>query len=151
MFYSLAIAQSPMSRLKVTGNKFVNEANQSIILKGYSSSDPDKLVYSGHWNKPYFEEIKAWGANIVRFPVHPAAWRKHGKSNYQLLLDQGIQYAKEVGLYVIIDWHSIGNLKSELFQADGYETTMIETFEFWRAMAIRYKDNPTVAFFELFN
>ena len=53
--------------------------------------------------------------------------------------------------YVIIDWHSIGNLKSELFQAENYETTKKETFEFWRAMAIRYKDNPTVAFFELYN
>jgi hypothetical protein len=54
-------------------------------------------------------------------------------------------------MYVIIDWHSIGNLKSELFQAENYETTKKETFEFWRAMAIRYKDYPTVAFFELYN
>ena len=65
--------------------------------------------------KEYFDQLRIWGANIVRFPVHPQAWRKHGKANYLTLLDQGIQYAKEAGLYVIIDWHSIGNLKSELF------------------------------------
>ncbi|CAN0467279.1 unnamed protein product, partial [Phaeothamnion confervicola] len=30
-------------------------------------------------------------------------------------------------------------------------TTRKETFEFWKAMAVQYKDNTTVAFFELFN
>lgn len=82
----------------------------------------------------------------MRFPVHPQAWRKHGKNNYQNLLDQGIEYAQKAGLYVIIDWHSIGNLKSALFQSPNYDTDLKETFEFWRAMASRYKDNPTVAF-----
>ncbi|MEP7266995.1 MAG: glycoside hydrolase family 5 protein [Saprospiraceae bacterium] len=143
-------AQS-LSRISVSGNKFLNETGQTMQFKGYSCADPDKVVYAGHWNQPFFDEIKAWGANIVRFPIHPQAWRKHGKQSYQNLLDQGIEYAKNAGLYVILDWHSIGNLKSELFQSDNYETTKKETFEFWRAMAIRYKDNPTVAFFELFN
>jgi hypothetical protein len=147
----LSIHAQSVSRISVVGNHFVNEANQTVTFKGYSSSDPDKLVYAGHWNKEYFDQLRIWGANIVRFPVHPQAWRKHGKANYLTLLDQGIQYAKEAGLYVIIDWHSIGNLKSELFQSDNYETTLKETYEFWRAMAARYKDNPTVAFFELYN
>lgn len=144
-------AQSSLSRLKVEGNKFVNEQNETLVFRGYNTSDPDKLVYDGQWNKSYFEEIRAWGGNIVRFPVHPAAWKRQGKNNYQRILDQGIRWAGETGLYVIIDWHSIGNLKSGLFQNDSYETTLKETFEFWRAMAIRYKDNPVVAFFELYN
>ncbi|MDZ4708634.1 MAG: glycoside hydrolase family 5 protein [Saprospiraceae bacterium] len=144
-------AQDSLSRIRVEGNKFVNDQNTPVIFKGYSSSDPDKLLYDGHWNKAYFEELKAWGANVVRFPVHPAAWRRQGQNNYQRILDQGIQWAGESGLYVIIDWHSIGNLKSGLFQADMYETSLKETFEFWRAMAIRYKNNPVVACFELFN
>jgi aryl-phospho-beta-D-glucosidase BglC (GH1 family) len=58
---------------------------------------------------------------------------------------------QRVGLYVIIDWHSIGNLRSQLYQASIYETTPKETFEFWRTMAQHYKNEPTVAFFELFN
>ena len=148
---TISSSESKVQRIAVSGNKFVNEAGQTIQFKGYSSSDPDKLVYNGKWNQAYFDEMKAWAANLVRFPIHPAAWRKHGKNAYQSLLDQGVAYAKNAGMYVIIDWHSIGNLKSELFQAENYETTKKETFEFWRAMAIRYKDNPTVAFFELYN
>jgi len=148
---TVAHSELKVQRISVMGNKFVNESGQTVQFKGYSSSDPDKLVYNGKWNQSYFNEMKAWGANIVRFPVHPVAWRKHGKNAYQALIDQGVEYAKNAGMYVIIDWHSIGNLKSEMFQSEMYETTKKETFEFWRAMAIRYKDNPIVAFFELFN
>ena len=54
-------------------------------------------------------------------------------------------------MYVVVDWHSIGNLRTELFQAPIYETTRRETFAFWRAIAARYGRNPTVAFYELFN
>jgi hypothetical protein len=32
----------------------------------------------------------------------------------------------------IIDWHSIGNLKSGMFQSPMYDTSQAETFSFWR-------------------
>jgi aryl-phospho-beta-D-glucosidase BglC (GH1 family) len=83
--------------------------------------------------------------------VHPEAWRRQGKESYLKLLDKGVQWAAELGLYVIIDWHSIGNLRSELFQNPMYETTKKETLEFWRTMAVHFKGNTTVALFELFN
>jgi len=140
-----------LSRISVKGNKFVTAIGQGVIFRGLDSSDPDKLEKEGHWNKEYFEEMKRWGANIVRFPVHPAAWRSRGNEPYLALLDQGIKWAGDLGMYVIIDWHSIGNLRTEMFQHEMYETTQKETFEFWRTMAKKYKENTTVAFFELFN
>src|SRR5687768_12425815 len=142
--------QAQLDRISVKGNKFVSSKGP-VIFHGLDASDPYKLQEDGHWNKRYLEEVKNWGANIVRFPVHPIYWQKLGKVKYIELLDQGVKWATELGLYVIIDWHSIGNLRSELFQDPMYETTRKETFEFWKAMAIQYKDNPTVAFFELFN
>ncbi len=142
---------APMPRISVQGNKFVSDTGDTLVFHGLNCSDPDKLEQEGHWDKAYFEEIKKWGANVVRFPVHPTAWRKRGQEAYIALLDQGVQWAKEQGLYVIIDWHSIGNLRSEMYQAPMYETTQKETFEFWRTMAKHYKDEPAVAFFELFN
>lgn len=140
-----------LGRIKVKGNKFVNEKGDTVIFRGLNTSDPDKLDKDGHWNKEYFAEIKKWGANIVRFPVHPTAWKRRGQEQYLKLLDDGIAMAKEQGLYVIIDWHSIGNLRSELYQSAIYETTQKETFEFWRTMSRKYKNEKTVAFFELFN
>lgn len=149
---SITTAQSTasLSQVTVAGNKFMANS-KAIVFRGLDASDPDKLAKEGHWNREYFEAIKSWGANIVRFPVHPTAWRTRGKTNYIKLLDEGVQWATELGLYVNIDWHSIGNLRTEMYQSMMYETTRKETYEFWRTMSSHYKGNATVAFFELFN
>ena len=113
VFSTGAFAQS--SRVSVKGNHFITADGQTIVFRGLDTSDPDKLERNGQWNKHYFEVAKSWGANVVRIPVHPAAWHIHGKKNYLRLLDQGVAWANEEGLYVIIDWHSIGNLHEEKF------------------------------------
>ena len=157
LFSTGALAQP--SRVSVQGNHFVTADGKTIVFRGLDSGDPDKLERNGQWNKHYFEMAKSWGANVVRIPVHPAAWHIHGKKNYLKMLDQGVGWAKDEGLYVIIDWHSIGNLygekffpaSSELYPPTAYDTTREETLDFWRTMAKHYGGNNTVAFFELFN
>lgn len=152
-------ASAELSRVSVKGNQFVTADGKPIIFKGIDTSDPDKLDRNDQWNKHYFEEMKSWGANLVRIPVHPAAWRIHGKKDYIKMLDQGVAWAKELDMYVIIDWHSIGNLpggrffpvSSELYPPTAYNTTREETSDFWRTMARHYSEDTTVAFFELFN
>lgn len=146
----VAFAQAQLPRVSVKGNQFT-AGGAPVIFHGMSIADPDKLEREQHWDKKIFDEIKSWGANLVRFPVHPASWHKQGQEKYLALLDRGIKYAGDLGLYVIIDWHSIGNLKTEKFQSPMYETTKKETLEFWDIISKRYKDNTTVAFFELFN
>lgn len=144
-------AASDMPWISVKGNSFVTENNKAITFSGLNASDPDKLEKEGQWTQAYFKQVKSWNTNVVRLPIHPRAWRERGKENYLKLLDKGIEMAKKEGLYVILDWHSIGNLKDELFQDDMYVTSKKESFEFWAEMAKRYGQNPTVAFFELFN
>lgn len=150
----LFIAWIPLSaqeRITVQANEFVGENGELFVFRGYSSSDPDKLEKQKNWNKAYFEQLKGWGANVVRFPIHPRAWRERGEKAYLELLDQGIEWAEENDIYVIIDWHSIGNLKTSLFLHEMYYTDLAETYNFWKIIAERYGDNPTVAFYELFN
>ncbi|WP_318310200.1 glycoside hydrolase family 5 protein [Flagellimonas crocea] len=144
-------AQQTLERIAVEGNNFVTKDGKTIVFRGVSSSDPDKLKKDGLWTKGYFQEIKKWGANLVRFPIHPGRVRERGVQEYLKLLDDGIQWAGEEGLYVIIDWHSIGNLKTGMYLADMYNTNMKETLSFWKTIAVRYGDNPTVAFYELYN
>ena len=145
-----SVTVNVLAPVTVSGNKFMADG-KAIVFRGLDASDPDKLAKQGHWNKEYFEAVKSWGANIIRFPVHPNAWRNRGKNEYVKLLDDGVKWATELGLYVNIDWHSIGNLRTEMYQAPMYETTKKETFEFWETMAAHYKGNTTVAFLELFN
>lgn len=151
IFVNAAFTQKDISKISVKGNSFINEKNDTIVFRGYNISDPDKLEKQGHWKKSYFKEIKNWGANIVRFPVHPSAWTERGKENYIKLLDLGIEWATEFKMHIIIDWHSIGNLKSQMYHHDRYDTTLKQTYDFWRTIAVKYGKNKTVAFYELFN
>jgi endoglucanase len=79
------------------------------------------------------------------------AWRQRGEEEYLKLLDQAIVWASELDLYLIIDWHSIGNLKTGMFQHPMYQTTKQETYNFWRSVAFRFQNIPNVAFYEIFN
>lgn len=137
--------------VKVVGNKFVDDQGNVVVFRGVNISDPDKLAKGGHFKRKHFEVIKSWGANVVRIPVHPSAWQQRGKKGYLPLLDQAIQWANELDMYVIVDWHSIGNLKSEMFQNTNYYTTKAETFDFFRTVAARYKFVNSVAMYEIFN
>jgi endoglucanase len=140
-----------LPKIKVEGKDIVTESGEVIILKGVSFSDPDKLEKNKQWNKRYFQEAKNWGCNIVRFAVHPTALNQRGWEAYFKLVDDGVKWAEELEMYVIIDWHSIGNLNTEKFSNKMYNTSMAETVKFWQTVAKRYKGNSTVAVYELFN
>ena len=137
--------------ISVRGNKFVDPSGAPVLFRGLSISDPDKIENQGHWNKEHFVKVKQTGARLVRIPVHPIAWRERSPKAYLVLLDQAVEWCTDLGLYIDLDWHSIGNLKSGLFQDPMYETSMAETFEFWRTVSRHYAGNNTIAFYELFN
>ena len=137
--------------ISVQGNSFVNPEGDTILFRGLSISDPDKIEVQGHWNKEHFDHVKATGAQIVRIPVHPVAWRERTAAGYLELLDSAVTWCTDLGLYVMIDWHSIGNLGMELFQNPMYNTSRQETYRFWRTIANHFKGHHTVAFYEIFN
>lgn len=151
MMSTLIFGQDQLEKISVVGNEFVTESGEIFVFRGLNISDPDNLERSGHWTKDHFAKAKEWGANIIRLPIHPTAWRRQGQEKYLALLEDGIKWATELDMYIIIDWHSIGNLRTEMYQSPNYETTRKETYEFWRLMAKTYSGNNTVAFFELFN
>lgn len=139
------------SFISVDGNRFVAEDGSEFTFRGVNIADPDKLTGDGQWNQALFEELDRWGANTVRIAIHPIGWRIRGKDWYFDRIDEAVRWANELDMYLIIDWHSIGNLQAELFQHPMYVTTYAETTQFWRDIALRYRNVPTVAVYELFN
>ena len=140
-----------LSLIKVKGNRFVNAEGDTILFHGLAFADPDKIEAEGHWNKELLQRMKDLGANLIRIPVHPIAWRNRTPNKYLELLDQAVNWCTDLGLYVMIDWHSIGNLRAGLYQDPYYITSLTETLSFWRTIARHFTGNSTIAFYELFN
>jgi endoglucanase len=148
----VAAQEAPaLEYIYVQGNKFVNQPGETMVFHGVNIRDPHNLEQEGHWSFSHFQKAKEWGANVIRIPVHPASWRARGQEEYLKLIDQAVEWARDLGLYLIIDWHSIGNLKAEKFQNPMYNTTEQETNAFWFAVSKRYALEPVVAMYELFN
>jgi hypothetical protein len=147
--YTVNNKQMPL--ISVKENRFVDPNGNTVLFRGLAISDPDKLEMQGHWSRDHFVKVREMGAKLVRIPVHPVAWRERTPAEYIKLLDQAVGWCTELDMYVIIDWHTIGNLETEVFQNPMYETTKKETYNFWRTMARHYAGHNTVAFFELFN
>jgi endoglucanase len=140
-----------MPLIRVEGNRFISSEGDTILFRGLAISDPDKIESQGHWNKAHFEKVKEMGTMVCRIPVHPVAWRERTPEGYLKLLDQAVEWCTDLEMYVMIDWHSIGNLGMELFQNPMYNTTRKETYEFWRTISSHFAGHNTVAFYEIFN
>ncbi len=147
--YTLNSKQLPL--ISVKGNKFVDPNGKPVLFRGLSISDPDKLEVQGHWSRDHFVKVKEMGAKLVRIPIHPVAWRERTPAEYIKLLDQAVGWCTELEMHIILDWHTIGNLETGVFQDPMYDTSKQETYNFWRAMARHYAGHNTVAFYELFN
>lgn len=137
--------------ISIEGNSFVNESGETVVFQGVNIRDPHKLEEEGHWIRSHFREARDWGASVIRLPVHPPSWRTRGEEGYLALIDQAVEWARELELYLILDWHSIGNLKMERFQHDMYITSIEETISFWNRVSKRYADEPVVLMYELYN
>jgi endoglucanase len=145
---------SGMGLLRVEGNKIRDSSGADVVLSGVNICYPSALESAGHWDEGYFKEIASWGACLVRVPIDPGTYRQMGKASTFLMLDDAIAWAKKNGMYTIIDWHSVGNPLSGVFQpeyGEGMRTTPEEMKEFWAEAATRYADEPAVAFYEIFN
>lgn len=98
-----------MEKLKVKGNKIVDEKEKEVILKGININSPGILKYEeNHDFLNDIKEIKKLGANAVRVPISPAYFQS--KKNYcEEILNPIVSLCKELELYCLLDWHAHGN------------------------------------------
>jgi len=144
------ISQFP-SRLYARGNQIVDANGNNFLLKGLMPPDPARLRLDGEFDQEFFTEMAMTGANVIRIPVHPENWI-HDKDYLWRYLDPIVAWAGESELYVIIDWHYIGNVATgagpEMPDID--ENSKDLTMEFWRLTAHYFRGAPNVIF-EIFN
>lgn len=93
--------------LSVKGTQLVDASGNPIQLKGVSTHGlqwfPDFVNYDA------FKSLRdEWGCNVVRLAMytHEGGYCSGAdKTNLKNLIDNGVSYATQLNMYVIIDWH----------------------------------------------
>ena len=138
-------------RLSARGNQIVDTEGNVILLKGLMPPDPARLRAEGTFNRNFFTGMADTGANVIRIPVHPENWVRDPDYLWRYL-DPIVTWAGESNLYVILDWHYIGNVATgagpQMPDLDASPKEL--TLEFWRTTAGYFSQAPHVIF-EIFN
>lgn len=147
------LTAGPAEALDIRGGHFIDQG-QILRLRGIAMGDVGDLPAG---ENPYPEIARDWGANAVRLSIHPGYWRDDAVGALARLT-QHVEWARDAGLYVIIDYHAIGwpdgyvqkfFVASDTSTTDWYDTRMSLALDFWRAIASTFKDDDIL--FELWN
>lgn len=141
-----AAATTPVAkhgRLSVKGADLVDSKENKFQLRGISTHGINWDVGSPYVNKKAFKTLRDdWGVNAIRLAMYTEEYNGYcsGGSQAKLrkLVDKGVGYATDLGMYAIIDWHilSDGNPNKNKSQAKKFFTTM----------AKKYKNNKNVIY-----
>jgi len=114
------------------------------------------------WRARYVTEadirwLASTGLNTLRVPIHHALFAE-GAPGWALL-DNVIGWAKKNGIWIIIDLHAApgGQTGTNIDDSWGYpwlfesESSQVECVALWKRIAARYKDEATVAGYDLLN
>ncbi len=112
-------AVSPVKKwgqLSVSGTNIVNQDGKKVQLKGVSTHGI--AWFPQYVNKSCFQSFKKMGANTIRLAFYSDPNAGYSKDLYGKV-EEGVDAATELGMYVIIDWHilSDGNPKKYQKQA----------------------------------
>lgn len=102
-----------------------------------------------------FLRVKELGLNFVRLGFH----YRYVQAYELTALDQAVQWAKENGIYVILNMHAAPGAQAPAYFADSdgnaylweNEADQEQYFELWEVLAERYKNEPTIAGYEILN
>ena len=105
-----AASGTPVSlhgELKVNGTHLVDCNGRNFQIKGVSTHG--LAWFPEYVNKASFQTLRdEWGANCVRLAMYTAEYGGYcegGSAQMKTMVNNGVSYATELGMYVIIDWH----------------------------------------------
>lgn len=128
-------------RLSVRGTDITDKNGEAVRL--YGPSTLGVVWYPEFINKEAFQTVKDWGANLVRLAMYTMEEGGYcapdgDKEFTKELIDKGVNYCKELGMYAIIDWHILSD-------GDPHQNKE-EAKKFFTEMSAKYKDYDNVLF-----
>ncbi len=116
-------AGTPVSqhgKLSVVGTNIVDENGKVFQLKGVSTHGLQ--WFPQYVNKSAFQSLRdEWGCNVVRLALytHEDGYCSGGnKTTLKQLVNDGIAYATELGMYVVIDWHVLNEQNPNTYKSE---------------------------------
>ena len=136
--------------------------NFKKALGGLALSSFEKEFRANFIRKEDFESIRSLGFNCIRLPFNHKLIEKSPfkYSNDGLFyLDEAIRWARYFGLYIILDLHGAPGAQNHDWHSDSLGKAGLwrnkndkeRTYALWEFLADRYKDEKTVAGYDLLN
>lgn len=134
-------APSTTGRLKVIGAQLCSESGNPIQLRGMSTHGLG--WFPQFVNQEAFNEFHdEWGANVIRLAMYTGEGAGYctggNKTELKKLVENGVEYAKNADMYVIIDWHILSDN-----DPNQYKT---EAISFFTEMSQKYADYNNVIY-----
>ena len=123
-------------QLSVKGTDIVDKNGEKFQLRGISTHGI--AWFPQYVNQEAFNYMRdEWKINTIRLAMYSAPECGYNDNTRQLV-KQGVEYAKNAGLYVIIDWHILSDNNPNTYKA--------QAIEFFKEMATLYKDDANVIY-----
>ena len=126
--------------LSVKGAKLVDKNGDVYQLRGVSTHGLQ--WFPQYVNKAAFQTLRdEWNCNVVRLAMYTAEsgyCEGANKTEMKKLVKNGVNYATELGLYVIIDWHVLNDRDPNKYKS--------EAIAFFEEMAKEYKNHVNVIY-----
>ncbi len=128
-------------KLSVKGTDIVDEKGVMYQLKGVSTHG--LAWFPDYVNKEGFKTFRDdWDANLIRLAMYThenGGYCTDGnKEELKKLVDNGVNYATELGMYVIVDWHILHDLNPQVYKE--------EAKKFFEEVSAKYKDYDNVIY-----
>ena len=131
---------STHGKLGVQGARLVDAQGQPVQLKGFSTHG--LAWFPQYVNQDCFSELSGWGANLARLALYThenGGYCTDGdQASLKDLIAQGVHYATEADMYVIIDWHVLQDCDPNLYRE--------QALAFWDEISATYADRPNVIY-----
>ena len=128
-------------KLSIEGTDIVDKNGEKYQLKGVSTHG--LAWFPEYVNKEAFQTFRDdWNANLIRLAMYTGeggGYCQDGdKEKLKKLVSDGVDYATELGMYVIIDWHILSD--------NNPLTNMDEAVAFFDEMSAKYADYDNVLY-----
>lgn len=123
-------------KLSVQGKNILNSSGQPFIIQGVSTHGI--AWFPEYVNLETFKTLRDdFNVNTIRLAMYS---NKNDGYNVSLhsKISEGVEYAKQLGMYVIIDWHILNDNNPNINKADA--------IKFFKEMAEKYKDYDNVLY-----